>query len=557
MASLEELQNGLIKADAAGNTEDAKAFADAIRGMQGSSIAPKELGGLQKAELGAHGFNDAVAETLGALPDLVSKPLRPLGLAPQEPNFYTNKLKGWINDLGGPSKEDAQSGTDKFIYRAGHGVGDAASMYMPAAAVSKIAPTGSMAERIATILASQPGMQSISGAIGEGTEGATGSPVAGIGAAMATPIALNAAAHVISPAINQLTPEKQRLVQILKGENVPLTAGQETGSKPLQTLESVLENLPFSSGMASKEKAAQQAAFNSAVLSKAGIAADAATPDILANQRDTLGKIYNQIASQSGVNLDNKFLTDLQDVASKYGNKLPSQTKEVFYNYVDDVLNSGNKLSGETYQVTRSDLGRQVKALANSDPALSNALGGLKSALDSAFNRSVPQALQDQLSDTNAKYRNLKTILRAMSAQGAMPASGDISPAQLYSSARNAVTRDQFAMGAGDLNDLARAGQVFIKPQVPNSGTAQRSFMQNALTGSLPLGGYMAGNIPGAAVGVGMPPLVQALISSKAGKAYLTNQLARDITPKLTPQLLAAQLAAREKNNLLGYEDQK
>ena len=39
MATLEQLSAALIKADAAGNAEDAKAFADAIRQMQ-SAPAP-------------------------------------------------------------------------------------------------------------------------------------------------------------------------------------------------------------------------------------------------------------------------------------------------------------------------------------------------------------------------------------------------------------------------------------------------------------------------------------------------------------------------------------
>jgi hypothetical protein len=38
MATIEELSNALVKADAAGNTEDAKALADAIRQMQAPAV---------------------------------------------------------------------------------------------------------------------------------------------------------------------------------------------------------------------------------------------------------------------------------------------------------------------------------------------------------------------------------------------------------------------------------------------------------------------------------------------------------------------------------------
>jgi hypothetical protein len=41
MATIEELSSALIKADAAGNAEDAKAFADAIRKMRTAAPAPE------------------------------------------------------------------------------------------------------------------------------------------------------------------------------------------------------------------------------------------------------------------------------------------------------------------------------------------------------------------------------------------------------------------------------------------------------------------------------------------------------------------------------------
>lgn len=44
MATLEQLQSALVKADAAGNTDDARAFASEIRKMQGGSTAPESTG---------------------------------------------------------------------------------------------------------------------------------------------------------------------------------------------------------------------------------------------------------------------------------------------------------------------------------------------------------------------------------------------------------------------------------------------------------------------------------------------------------------------------------
>lgn len=515
--------------------------------------------GPNKAVLGARGFNDSVAETLGAIPDAAAWALRPLGLAPQEKGYYTNRLKEGIAALGGPGKEDAKTGLDKFIYGAGHGVGDAASVFMPATAVANTAKAGSMSAEIAKALAAQPITQAASGAMGEGTSEGTGSQIAGIGAAMATPLAMNAASRLISPGMNALNSEQQRLAELLKNEGVNLTPGQQTGSKPIQTLESVLDNLPFSSGMSATEKAGQNAAFNKAVLSRAGISAEAATPDVLNTAKTRLGNEFERISQATTVNLDKNFLSDLQGVVSQYGQKLPSQQKEVFNSYVSDILNTGNQMPGTTYQITRSDLGRYAKSIVNTDPRLSNALNGLKSALDSAFNRSAPSAMQDALGSANSQYGNLKTILKAAAAQGEMGASGNIAPAQLYSAARNAVGTDRFATGKGDLNDLARAGEVFLKGNVPNSGTAQRSLWQNLLThtpGAI-VGGAGAGaianpaSIPAIIAALSTPPAVKAAMQSRLGTAYLTNQLGTAMAPNVNRQLLAAQLMAVGKRPAL------
>ena len=75
MATIEELSNALVKADAAGNTEDAKALADAIREMQAQ---PQESSqGMAESAL------QAAAPTIrGAAPYVVGG-LTALALAPE------------------------------------------------------------------------------------------------------------------------------------------------------------------------------------------------------------------------------------------------------------------------------------------------------------------------------------------------------------------------------------------------------------------------------------------------------------------------------------------
>ncbi len=90
MATLEQLSAALVKADAAGNAEDAKAFADAIRQMQaptpptsveGMPMAPRqELTTGQKIYQAARPYIEPTATALGAVGGgLVGAPMGPLG----------------------------------------------------------------------------------------------------------------------------------------------------------------------------------------------------------------------------------------------------------------------------------------------------------------------------------------------------------------------------------------------------------------------------------------------------------------------------------------------
>jgi hypothetical protein len=75
--------------------------------------------------------------------------------------------------------------------------------------------------------------------------------------------------------------------------------------------------------------------------------------------------------------------------------------------------------------------------------------------------------------------------------------------------------------GTGDqaLPDLARIGQAFVKEQIPNSGTAERTFWQNMLTKPT----EALGNVVAGTSGMIAKP-VQAAINSPAGKAYLAQK---------------------------------
>ena len=108
MADLDRLYDALRKADAAGNADDARAIAQAIRAqtasdkdesakqvMQVAAGAPTPAAsGVERAAtaagMGAKGFADSALEAIGLVPDFVASGFKAVGLpAPADPHFYT------------------------------------------------------------------------------------------------------------------------------------------------------------------------------------------------------------------------------------------------------------------------------------------------------------------------------------------------------------------------------------------------------------------------------------------------------------------------------------
>jgi hypothetical protein len=527
----------------------------------GGEQATQGGGLVKKAGAFLGGMQDSAFETLGMLPDMSARATNALGLTNTPENYYSNAIKsGWnkISRALGTEPESFKPETtgEKFLYGAGRGAADAATIATGAGAVAGASRAGSITQQVAQALAAQPAMQAAAGGVGQGVGEATGNPYLGIAASLAVPAAVSAAGRVVTPVRSQLDPQRQRLADVLAQEGVDLTAGQRTGSRALQGIESVFPNLPFTGRAAAEQAGNQQRQFNRAVLSRAGINADNAAPEVIDGAFRRLGGDFNRLSN--GVTLDlgsDDFQNALGEVVARYSRKLPSQTREVFQNYVDDIAGLNGQMPGTTYQVTRSDLTKQARAAAQSDPTFSEALRGLRNALDDAAERAVPEANRGEWQDVRRQYANLKTISKAATGGGQAGAAGDIAPAQLYGAVKQGVGADQFARGQGDLNQLARAGQAFLRP-LPNSTTAERTFWQNLMTGSWPgaaAGGLMGGApgaVAGAAATLAGPRLAQMAYNSRPMQAYLSNQAF--MPDGISPRLAAALLAAEEKRRLAG-----
>jgi hypothetical protein len=346
---------------------------------------------------------------------------------------------------------------------------------------------------------------------------------------------INLVGRTVRPVRASLEAEPARLAALLQAEKVPLSIGARTGSKPVQTIEAVLEQLPMTAGRAAADKAATQSAFNRAVMARAGESVDNATPETMRSAFDRLGGEFQRLSADRVVPLGDEFLDRLAAVDTTQRAVRPMLDTAPIDRLVSGGLEfaSQGSVTGQTAQTIRSELTKAARESANKGEArIADALRSVRNSVDEAIYNTLSPAERASWDVAKRQYGNLKVIDSAMQRMGNATASGDIPPAALLQAVRTA-NKPQFSRGAGDLNDLARAGELFVRDQVPNSGTAQRAMMQSLLTGggvggtaALMTGDPTLGLMAGAG-SLGGPMLAQAFLRSPAGQKYLTQGLIR------------------------------
>lgn len=369
---------------------------------------------------------------------------------------------------------------------------------------------------------------------GQITKGTAAEPYARIAGAMLSPAMEGAARRVITPL--PASAERQALAQTLRNEGVPLTAGQASGSKPLQWMESALGDTPGSGGVAARAMDNQAEQFTSAALRRAGINANRATPDVIDNAFQRIGGDIEGVGRRNNVIPTAAFNNELGRVERDYNNLVsPSNRAPVVENTINDLRDmiAAGRIDGPQFNALTSRLATQARGSTN-DPHLQTALQGIRTALDNAMERTLFRTGNQQdmqiLRNARREYRNLLVLERAATGAGSNAAEGLISPSQL----RNAVvqqSRRAYGRGRGDFADLARAGEALLKP-LPQSGTSPRHNVTHLLQtlGAIVGGGAGAAGGPsgaaaGAIAGLAAPAVAGRALLSRPVQAYLGNQV--------------------------------
>ena len=296
------------------------------------------------------------------------------------------------------------------------------------------------------------------------------------------------------------------------------TIGEATGSRSVQHLENLVGGM-FLGGKVGDVQHANRKALTAAVNKQMGETGDVLTEDVTAAAAKRIGQEFermrtyppvpfklNDIAAIQGVSDDllkahpSLLLPDVSSMARRAGG-------------LADDLRGTPAMTGGEYVASRAALNDIIGDKSNQ---ISNAAGRLKGIIDDARKGSLNGGQFDEFMRANEQYANMKAVERL--ATGSVD--GTVSPKGVFQATRNA--------GGDELRELARLARSYVS-EVPDSGTAQKSQIANALLG----GASVAAFSP-------IPMLAPLAVSHAVTNPTLARAAAVQI-PKAMGKLSAAQ----------------
>lgn len=374
-----------------------------------------------------------------------------------------NSTQGKLGDIAGQGLMLAMPGTDLF---KGAGM------------LGKAAPYANAALKMGAFSGAQP----VADGESRGVNTAEGAGLGIVGEAL--PAVLGAGSRAAAPSLSEA---QQQAIATAQAAGIPLHLNQVTNSRFLKVLGSAAKALPASGTAAADE--AQRQAWNRALASTMGEDASELTPQLVARAKQTAGNDYNRIFGANSVDMDHPTMDALATAQAKAHGELLPEHAALVDQQIDRILNTaadnGGAVPGAKYQ----DLRNSLKDSATANPALTHHLGAVRSALEDAASRQIPD-----LAPVNARYNNIKTIERGLKQVGG--ANNTIAPANLYH-----LTQGKFG-ATPQMRALAQLGQTVIKDPVANSSnTAAHMMMYRGMYNPLTWGPLAAFGTLGATAG--------------------------------------------------------
>ena len=350
---------------------------------------------------------------------------------------------------------------------------------------------------------------------GQLTQGTSAEPFARAAGALAGGFAPSVARKAITPFA--VAPERAGALQTLASEGVQVPASMATGSKALKAAESELGGSGYSDAVAR-----MNAQFTQATLKRAGIDAQAATPDVINAAADRIGASFDAVAARNPSIPIKGFAPVADAIAQDFKNLTGAESP-----YLNDLRGKiGSDISGRNYQAIQSEVQRYARE--TSSPELRSALYDMKGALDKAVQSGLQNPADAAIwSQARQQWKNLLVVTKAVSTTAAPAAEGLITPAKL-TQAIESMKRGSYAKGQGDFADLARAGNQIMKPLADLIGTASRlaAIAKPAALGAILGGGFATGgaSILPSIAGLVAPYVLGKTLMTGPVQRYLANQ---------------------------------
>jgi hypothetical protein len=451
------------------------------------------------------GYLGASPETAKTISDVVgmAQRLNPITMFAPTTKQVTEALKPITGELYKP-----QTTAGEFA--------NTVSEFIPGALLGP----GSMGRKVLTGAAAGAGSE----AGGQAAKGTAAEPYARVVGALAGGIAPTAVSRMVTPL--PAPQSRQAALEVLAEEGVPLTAGQRSGSKALQYLESTMGDLPGTGGRAGQIQREQSQAFTRAALRRIGEDADLATPEVMAGARTRIGNAFDDIAGRANATMDAQFARDIGETVREYvrvsnPGQRPRLPDDIANALTDFAQNQGGVIAGDQLQSLRSMLTRYK----TSDPELTQFLGSVRRAVDNLVERTAAPGIAEEWRAARSQYRNMRALEKALGGAGENAAQGMLSPQMLRSAIAAGNQKGAYVRGQGDFADLARAGNAAM-PQLPQSGTAPRQYSQAMLSALSGVGtGAATGDPYMALLGLAGPAVLGRALMSRPTQAYLGNQI--------------------------------
>lgn len=535
MADIQQLERALVKADAAGDVEAAKAFAAEIRKMRAAPApapaqvqAPKPEASTTRKTL--EGAALGVSDIGNTVLNFVTSPLAKASPAVAQWNRTRNADFDALTEQNADStafKVGRIGGNVAATLPVGGVLGAGARAAAPALArVGVSAPVAaSVANALATsgfragTLTGGANMltRTAAGAVTGGTSAALVNPDSAkfgavVGAAL--PGVLKLAGMAGGAARNALlgsgvSQEVAQLAARAKQLGIPIPADRIADSKPLNAIASSLNYAPFS-GRAAVEQG-MESGLNRALARTFGQDSDNITA-ALRTAQGQLGAKFDDVLTNNRVRVDNDLLNDLAGIEATATRELGADGLRAIKGQIDELMEKG--AAGEIDGQAAYNIKRALDRISKRTTPEAYHATEMRKALIEALNRSIGPAKAAAFAETRKQYGNM-LALEKIAKNGA---EGDISVARL-ANMKN--------INNSELQELADIAAQFVKPREGAHGAMQRAVIGLGVgaTGGVP------GLAAGATVGRGTNMLLNsdalrnAILNGPAPASRLTNEL--------------------------------